>query len=76
MWLKLYSFVVKLVFSCEDAALQVLMSVSKLKPWNNNVMQMNSVCVSVCVWPMLKFYLFTGIYNIPKVTQAYPKGYP
>ena len=44
------------IFSCEDAAHQALMS----------------VCLSVFVCPMLKFYLFTAIYNISKVTKGYP----
>ena len=53
--------------SCKDTALQVLMSFRL------------SVCLSVA---KLKIYLFTAIYNIPKVTQGYiclPKvthGYP
>ena len=47
----------QIIFSCEDAALQVLMS----------------VCLSVHVWPMLKFYLLQLFTRLPKVTHCYPR---
>ena len=41
----------RLVFGCQDAAKQVLMS----------------FCPCVCVWPMLKFYLLTAFIHVSRV---------